>query len=1073
MVGVTKIGRGNANYWIEAVAEGGEDYYTKPGEAPGEWMGELAAELGLAGEVDRAEYTALLAGKHPKTGAVLLRRPEPRSYLDAAGKKRTLEPILGYDIRFSAPKSISLLWAIGSEEVQATILRAHERAIGEALGYLERHACFVQRGYGGKKIEPGAGFLSMSFLHRSSRAGDPALHSHLVTANMTRAVSDGRWLSLANPKRTSPLLREAKAAGYVYQASLRSCLTRELGLQWEAVENGYADLAGFGRPLIEHFSRRRNEIVREMAERGTSSAAAAEVAAYRTRDRKDYGVDADNQRAEWRSRAAEFDFSEGSIERMLHRSRAREPRVIGAREIDGALADLESTHSHFDRRDLLCALANRMREGTDAAQLEAAVGSLFASERIVEIHHGEGPLVSSYFTTPRLWAMEQRVLQSAREGEAVGAAVVEESVLTAVLARHRYLSAEQAQMVRRLTTGGERIVTVAALPGSGKTTALAAAREAWAEAGITGIGVATARTASGELEDDTGIPSISITKLLIRCEDAEAAGQRPLPPGTVIVLDESSATSTPHFATLVELVERCEGKLVSIGDPRQIGAVGPGGLYGHLTNELKTIVLTEIRRQRDPVDRRIVELAHEGFGADALDLLRAEERLVIADTLAETLDALVLDWHQSFAAGEDAVMIARRGRDVADLNEMGRALREAEGQLGEVCLTVAEQRFAVGDRVITRINSSQVSNRERWEVTGINVSERCLMLQRIGGDERAVILGPGYLERRTDSGEPPVQHAYALTTYATQSKTFDSAFALLDSGIAREDFLVAVSRARGETTAYGVAATDLLDPDLGPARREIEDPAHDLRAGAERVAGEYAAAEVSARKRIEGLEAFELVGHRQKLLRRLSGAADRSPAREQLEVLDRRIAKGEERLAELARGREAALATKRPDRGELALIESAEAMTVRQLGRLEAERGPLVDQARAEARRPSELSGPERTELAMIEDRLLQLRRREVAAERLRPSEMIVETLGARPEDPTKAALWSEGVDLIYAYRQQHRLGSQTGDPLGPKRGDTARRRERQAVELRLRRIQRELDLERERTIEQAAEIVL
>ena len=80
MVGVTKIGRRNANYWIEAVAEGGEDYYTKPGEAPGEWMGELAAELGLDGEVDRDAYTAILAGKHPVTGEVLVRRPEPRSY---------------------------------------------------------------------------------------------------------------------------------------------------------------------------------------------------------------------------------------------------------------------------------------------------------------------------------------------------------------------------------------------------------------------------------------------------------------------------------------------------------------------------------------------------------------------------------------------------------------------------------------------------------------------------------------------------------------------------------------------------------------------------------------------------------------------------------------------------------------------------------------------------------------------------------------------------------------------------------------------------------------------------------
>jgi conjugative relaxase-like TrwC/TraI family protein len=1073
MVGVTKIGRANANYWIEAVAEGGEDYYTKPGEAPGQWMGELAAELGLCGEVDRAEYTALLAGKHPKTGKVLVNRPEPRTFVDASGKKRRLEPILGYDIRFSAPKSISLLWAIGSPEVQASILRGHDHAIGEALGYLERHACFVQRGRGGVKIEPGAGFVSMSFLHRSSRAGDMALHSHLVTANMTRAVSDGRWLSLANPKRQSPLLREAKSAGYVYQAALRGFITREMGAEWQIVVNGYADLAGVERPLIDHFSRRRNEIVEEMAERGTSSAAAAEVAAYRTRDAKDYDVDPDAQRAEWRSRAAEFDFSEESIEMMLRRVKAREPRPVGSREIDAALADLESTHSHFDRRDLLCALANRMREGTDAVQLEAAVEAVLVGDRIVEIHHGEGPLATSYFTTPRLWEMEQRILKSAREGEAAGAAVVDEAVLAVVLARHHYLSAEQAQMVRRLTTGGERIIAVAALPGSGKTTALKTASEAWAQSGIPGLGIATARSASGELADHAEIPATSITAFLIRCEEVAAEGHQPLPAGTVVFMDEASTTSTPQFAAVVGYVEQCDGKLVCIGDPRQIGAVGPGGVFGHLTNEVETVVLTEIRRQREAVDRRIVELAHEGRGSDALDLLRTQERLVIGDTLPETLEALVLDWHESFAAGEDAVMIARRRRDVADLNEMAREVLVAEGRLGAQSVTVANQQFAFGDRVITRVNSPDVSNRERWQVTGVDATQSYLRLQRIGGDERTIVVGPGYLKRRTDSKEPSIQHAYALTTYATQSKTFDSAFALLDSGISREDFVVAVSRARGETTAYGIAATDLLDPELGPARREIEDAAHDLRTGAERVAAEFAAVEVSARKWIEALGALELAGRREQLLGRLAKAPDRSPAQEQLEALDQRIAEGSSRLSELAGKREAALSAKRPDQGELALIESVEQMTIKQLARLEVEREPLADRVRSESRQPSGLSGSERAELALIDDRLLQLRRREVRSERIRPSELIVDALGPRPTDPTKAALWNDGVDLIYAYRQRHGLVSRTGDPLGPQPRDAARRRERQAAELRLQRIQHALNVERRRAIERTAAAIV
>ena len=111
-----------------------------------------------------------------------------------------------------------------------------------------------------------------------------------------------------------------------------------------------------------------------------------------------------------------------------------------------------------------------------------------------------------------------------------GAAVVDRDTLDEVLARHRYLSDEQVAMVRRITTGGERIVTVAARPGTGKTTALRAAREAWAEAGVSGIGVATARSASGELAD-AGVPSMSITALLIRCEEARSRGDARCRPG--------------------------------------------------------------------------------------------------------------------------------------------------------------------------------------------------------------------------------------------------------------------------------------------------------------------------------------------------------------------------------------------------------------------------------------------------------------------------------------------------------------------------------------------------------------
>jgi conjugative relaxase-like TrwC/TraI family protein len=1063
VLGVTKIGARNAGYWIAAVRDGEEDYYTKPGEAPGYWLGSLAGELGLAGVVEADDYGAILAGQNPSTGATLVARPERRTYEDAEGRKRKSEPTLGYDLRFSAPKSVSLVWAVGSEEVRAAVLRIHEEAVAAGIARLEREACWVARGKGGVRLERGAGFVSMGFLHRSSRAGDPALHTHVVTSNMTRALSDGKWLSLANPKRSSPLHRDAKAAGHVYQAVLRAGITRELGLEWGEAKNGYADLVLFSREEIEHFSQRRTEIVERMAELGVRTAAAAEVAAYQTREAKDYGVVFDNQRADWVARAAEFGTDARSIDRAIAGARARSPRPIGTDQVDAALADLEEHHSHFDRRDLLCSLASQLREGADPMALERAVEGLLSGDRLVEIHRGHEPLGASYYTTPRLWEMERRLVDAAVGGADAGAARIGEATLAAVLARHDYLGDEQAAMVARLTTGGERVITVAALPGTGKTTALKAAAEGWAAGGFRGIGLSTARSATNEIRD-VGLPATSIAKFLILISERVERDLDPLPPGTVIVVDEGSAVSTPHAFALLRLVEGCEGKLVLIGDPHQIGSVGPGGIYGHLARRLETIELTEIRRQRSEVDREVVRLAHEGRGSDALDVLAADERLRIAESHEEALEALALDWHRAFAAGSDAVMIARRNDDVARLNQMAQEFRLVSGELGAV-LEVAGSDFHVGDRVMTRVNTPEVDNRERWEVIGVDRGEGSLTLRRLGGEEGGAILREEYLRRTTPEGDPAIEHAYALTTYAAQGKTFEEAFVLLDPGISREDFLVAISRARGETTAYGVAAIELTDEHLGPGKREIVDPLHDLRHGAERVAGEYPAVEVDARKRIEALGPVELARKRAESERALAEAGGPSPAAERLAALDRRIAAGRTRLDALAAERSA-----EPDPQAVGRIARLERQGASQLGRLEAERDGLAREAAAE-QPPRARASEARLELRLVEERMVQLRRMQVAAEKLSATGPIQEALGPYPGDPRLARHWDDGADLIHAYRFRYGITSPDGDPLGPRSGDADRRRERQAAQQRLERIQRQLEHERVQTAERVFEI--
>jgi AAA domain len=675
---------------------------------------------------------------------------------------------------------------------------------------------------------------------------------------------------------------------------------------------------------------------------------------------------------------------------------------------------------------------------------------------VISLGQPADPSAPAYYTTPRIWELEQRFVQIARDGQDAGVATVSAQSVEGVLARHRYLGSDQAEMVRRLTQGGERIVPVAARPGAGKTTALAAAREAFEAAGHPVIGVATARTASGELAD-IGVPATSIAALLHRAEEWRSRGLEPLPRGTVIVMDEASTTSTPDAAALAELVQRCEGKLVAIGDPRQIGAIGPGGLYGHLTRTIEPALLTEIRRQEHQVDRRIVELAHEGRGSDALDLLKAEGRLQIADTIGEARRATVLDWYSDYSGGADAVMIARRNRDVAELNADARSLLVTEGRVEAEAIRIASQDFAVGDQVLTRINTQEVSNRERWQVTALDLDRGEVGLQRIGGDERSVTLGPDYLGRQTEGGEPALQHAYAMTIYATESKTFERSYALLDAAASQEEFVVALSRARSETRAYGVASLELQEHELGSAnRRPIDDELAELRFAAERSSDEGPALEQALRERIAQADARELAARGAELDRKAEPPLRGPDPQAVLPEPELQIERWSGVLAQRSAEVEALEAKWRPNKAELARAQREQAETAEYVRSLEQRREQL--RAEVEASKVPRLQPAKRLEHALITERLNNLARREIAAERLYTSQFVREALGERPTDVRRREAWNDGVREIYAYRQRHEV-TDPKRPLSAEPKEPAARADFARTQQAIREAQRRLEL--------------
>ena len=231
---------GAEGYYLRTVAAGREEYYTGSGEAPGRWLGAGAAELGLVGEVAPDDLRAVLDGTAPD-GRVL-----------TAGRVDPARRVTGFDLTWSAPKSVSLLYALGGLATANVVRQVHADAAADALSYLEAHALRVRRSAGGERRIGATGLVAAAFEHRTSRAGDPQLHTHVLVVNVAHGV-DGTW----SAPDARLLYFHARTAGFLYQAVLRAGLTDVLGVRFGPAVNGMAELAGVPPLLLRVFSTRR------------------------------------------------------------------------------------------------------------------------------------------------------------------------------------------------------------------------------------------------------------------------------------------------------------------------------------------------------------------------------------------------------------------------------------------------------------------------------------------------------------------------------------------------------------------------------------------------------------------------------------------------------------------------------------------------------------------------------------------------------------------------------------------------------------------------------------------------
>ncbi|MGH9014392.1 MAG: MobF family relaxase [Acidimicrobiia bacterium] len=810
--------------------------------------------------------TYLLAHRDGPRAPWRIERRELERYLASRQPRRA---VIGYDVTFSAPKSVSVLWATASPQERYEIVAATHAAVDAGITYLES-VTSIQ----GSDRPPIRGLAAAAFTHATSRNLDPQLHVHTVIANLVETL-DGRVRAVDG----RDLFAHAKTAGYLAAAELRHQTARRLGWQWGPVVHGLADVVGVPTEALAVMSSRRREIDSLAAEIGIHSAAGRQIAAYQSRAAK-AATDPDTLRADWQQRLTAVGFDADTAAACF--GRQLQVPLVTDPDRQALMTNLASARgvteqaAVFDRRDVIQAVASWAGDRLVAHEIQDLADDFLASEHAVPLTASRqqrsadvirlrgGRVVTSVaaltlYSTPTMLGLEAQVLDAFHAGLDRGSGTVPAPLVEAALAVRPSIGKDQAAMVRAICTSGDQFQCVIGPAGSGKTFALDAARDAWQRAGYAVLGAADQGTAAEVLGRGAGVRAETL-EYWLTVLDSQSDPASVLGPRTVMLVDEASTAGTRSLARLFAHARRTGATIRLVGDPAQHSAVTAGGGFRDLTRAYpeRTPTLTELRRQAGPelAELRLALTEYRGGQvAESVDRLLRDDRFVLADTADELLDKLTTDWwldrqaRRADPTRASSSMVAEHHRERRALNDRARIMLDAAGELSGPGVEAAGQEFRAGDEVICRTPAKDLHPAGRTDRYVRNGTRGTVIAVRTdtNGDGAELVVdfegrGPVHVpyEFLTRELRPGVNggltHSYALTSYAAQGQTHETGRTLATDGSSRPAVYVGLTRGRSDTRVYAVRRRDLLaNPEAEDHMPRLEDEKAALEAVTDRL----------------------------------------------------------------------------------------------------------------------------------------------------------------------------------------------------------------------------------------------